>query len=125
MVLKAFPLLFLFALLPASYAQICVGPELGVNGTPTKSDVKRPSGKHPCGHGVSIASSLDTSPTVPIDQNGDVTVTVLDFDEYVFTHIQQLLSVVTVIFFRIVARVGLEKSLPRLIQAEQASISRK
>jgi len=80
MLLKVFPVLFLFALLPVSYAHTGVAPALGVNGTLQRSDVKRPSKNQPCGDGVDIASALDTSTSVPADQKGDVNVTVTDFN---------------------------------------------
>jgi len=66
--------------LPASYAHAGVSPQLGVDGTPVRSDVKRPSNKQPCGSGVDIASALDTSTAVLADQNGNVNVTVLNFN---------------------------------------------
>jgi len=76
----SFYLFFLFALFPASYAHAGVSPQLGVNGTPKRSDVKRPSNNQPCGSGVNIASALDTSTAVPADVNGNVKVTALNFN---------------------------------------------
>jgi len=73
-------LFFLFSLLPASYAHSGVAPQLGVNGTPKISDVKRPSRNKPCGNGVNIASALDTSTAVPASSDGEVKVTVLNFN---------------------------------------------
>jgi len=70
----------LLALLPASYAHAIASPPLGVKGTPTRSDVKRPSANQPCGDGVNIASSLDTSTAVQADANGNVKVTVTSFN---------------------------------------------
>lgn len=70
----------LLALLPASYAHAIASPPLGVKGTPTRSDVKRPSANQPCGAGVNIASSLDTSTAVAADANGNVKVTVTSFN---------------------------------------------
>lgn len=84
---QAISLLFFVTLLPASYAQTGIDPQLGVNGTPTKSDVQRPSKKNPCGENVDISNKLlDTSTSVPID-NGEVTVTVINFDAYVFVYV--------------------------------------
>jgi len=80
MFLKLTSLFFIFALLPASHAHAGVAPQLGVNGTPKRSDVKRPSNNQPCGNGVNIASALDTSTAVPASANGDVKVTVLNFN---------------------------------------------
>jgi len=79
MLLKFTSVLFLFTLLPASYAHAGVAPQLGV-GTPKRSDVKRPSANQPCGDGVNIASAFDTSKTVQASSNGDVKVTVLNFN---------------------------------------------
>ena len=78
----SFSLFLLFTLLPASYAHAGASPQLGVDGTPVRSDVKRPSSKQPCGSGVDIASALDTSTAVPADANGNVNVTVLNFNPY-------------------------------------------
>jgi len=78
MLLKFVSVLFLFTLLPASYAHAGVAPQLGV-GTPKRSDVKRP-GKQPCGDGVNIASTFDKSTAVPASSNGEVKVTVLNFN---------------------------------------------
>jgi len=75
-----FSFFFLFALVPASYAHAGISPQLGVDGTPKRSDVKRPSNNQPCGSGVNIASALDTSTAVPVDGQGDVNVTVLNFN---------------------------------------------
>jgi hypothetical protein len=77
--------LFLFSLLPASYAHAGVAPQLGVNGKPKRSDVKRPSKDQACGNGVNILdnSLLDTSTAVPASKNGDVNVTVTNFNAYV------------------------------------------
>jgi hypothetical protein len=75
-----FSVFALLSLLPASYAHAIASPPLGVNGTPTRSDVKRPSNNQPCGPGVNIASSLDTSTAVPADANVDVKVTVTNFN---------------------------------------------
>jgi len=77
---RSFSLFLLITLLPASYAHAGVSPQLGVDGTPVRSDVKRPSNKQPCGSGVDIASALDTSTAASADQNGNVNVTVLNFN---------------------------------------------
>ena len=76
-------LFFLVTLLPVSYAHAGVVPALGINGTLQRSDVKRPSQNKPCGDGVDIATTLDNSTSVPADQNGNVNVTVTDFNAYV------------------------------------------
>jgi len=80
-----FPFLFfLLTLLPSSYAHASVAPQLGVNGKPKRSDVKRPSDSQPCGNGVNIAGALDTPEPVSASMNGDVGVTVLNFNACVF-----------------------------------------
>jgi len=73
-------LFFLLTLLPASYAHAAVSPPLGVQGTPKRSDVKRPTKGNPCGAGVNIASALDTSTAVLAAANGEVKVTAINFN---------------------------------------------
>jgi len=73
------PIFLIFAVLPASYAHAAVSPELGVSGTPKRSDVQTPSKIAPCG-AVNIASTLDTSTAVPAGANGTVKVTVINFN---------------------------------------------
>jgi len=76
-------LFFIFALLPTSYGHAAITPQLGVNGDSKRSDVKQPTGDQPCGNGVNIQGVLDSSTPVLASANGDVKVTVKNFNAYV------------------------------------------
>lgn len=60
---KVFSTVLLLALLAQVNAHAAVAPALGVDGTPVRSDVQRPSTAKPCGN-IDVASTLDTSTPV-------------------------------------------------------------
>ncbi len=71
--------LFFLALTSSVNAHAAVAPALGVQGTPVRSDVQRPSTANPCGN-VNIAQNLDSSTAVPADANGTFSATALNFN---------------------------------------------
>jgi hypothetical protein len=71
--------LFLLALTSSVNAHAAVAPALGVKGTPSRSDVQRPSTGKPCGN-VDIAQNLDSSTAVPAGANGTFSATAINFN---------------------------------------------
>ncbi|KAI0002115.1 hypothetical protein BJV74DRAFT_722801, partial [Russula compacta] len=71
--------IFLLALTSSVNAHAAVTPALGVQGTPQRSDVQRPSADKPCGN-VNIAQNLDSSTAVPASANGTFSPSILDFN---------------------------------------------
>lgn len=63
-------------------AHAAIAPALGVDGTPVRADVQRPSTASPCGT-VNVASTLDTSTPVQAAADGTFTATATDFNAYV------------------------------------------
>ncbi|KAF8823181.1 hypothetical protein HHX47_DHR10000347 [Lentinula edodes] len=60
-------------------AHAAIAPALGVDGTPVRADVQRPSTASPCGT-VNVASTLDTSTPVQAAADGTFTATATDFN---------------------------------------------
>jgi len=56
-----------------------IAPQLGVKGTPVRSDVQRPSKNDPCGS-TNIAQNLDTSTAVPLSSSNTFQVTAINFN---------------------------------------------
>ncbi|KAI0369161.1 hypothetical protein BV20DRAFT_968350 [Pilatotrama ljubarskyi] len=75
--LVAVALLFLSVSLQA-HAQAAVFPALGVEGTPTSSDVQRPSKHSECGN-VIVLHNLDLSQPVKADKSGKFSAKVINF----------------------------------------------
>jgi len=61
-------------------AHAAVAPALGVSGTPVRNNVKRPSTASPCGAGVNIASTIDTSTAVQANAAGSFKATAISFN---------------------------------------------
>jgi len=57
-----------------------VAPVLGVQGNPSRGDVKRPDTADPCGAGVNIASELDNSTAITPDETGSFKVNATSFN---------------------------------------------
>lgn len=72
--------LFLLALCLQVSAHASVVPVLGVSGTPSRADVKRPNSADPCGAGVNIISQLDSSMAVAADATGSFKVNATSFN---------------------------------------------
>ncbi|KAI0358034.1 hypothetical protein OH77DRAFT_1373086, partial [Trametes cingulata] len=62
-----------------AHAQAAIFPALGVRGTPSRSDVQRPSKHGECGK-VDIHKAIDSSQAVQADGNGKFSVKVLNFE---------------------------------------------
>ena len=60
-------------------AHAAVSPALGVQGTPKRSDVQRPSKQQPCGK-IDIANTFESSQAIPVDANGNFEVTAQNFN---------------------------------------------
>ena len=73
-------ILLVFALCLQVTAHAAVSPVLGLQGAPTRADVKRPTGGSPCGAGVDIGSEFDTSKMVTEDASGLVSLTASCFN---------------------------------------------
>ena len=65
-----------------AHAHAAIAPELGVSGTPVRSDVQRPSKAKPCGN-TNIAQTIDTSGTVALNSDGTFSATITNFNAYV------------------------------------------
>jgi len=61
-------------------AHAAVSPALGVSGTPVRNDVKRPSTASPCGAGVNIASTIDSSTAVAANAAGTINADAINFN---------------------------------------------
>jgi len=61
-------------------AHAAVSPALGVSGTPVRNDVKRPSANSPCGAGVNIANTIDTSTAVAASAAGSFNADAISFN---------------------------------------------
>lgn len=61
-------------------AHAAVSPALGVSGTPVRNDVKRPSANSPCGAGVNIANTIDTSTAVAANAAGSFDAVAISFN---------------------------------------------
>ncbi|KAF8815105.1 hypothetical protein BYT27DRAFT_7080752 [Phlegmacium glaucopus] len=57
-----------------------VAPVLGVQGKPSRGDVKRPNTANPCGAGVNISSEFDSSTAVAADATGSFKVNATSFN---------------------------------------------
>ncbi|TFK38031.1 hypothetical protein BDQ12DRAFT_652301 [Crucibulum laeve] len=71
---------FVLALSAQVYGHAAIAPALGVAGTPVRNDVERPSTANPCGSGVNIASTIDSSTAVAAAADGSFTTTVTNFN---------------------------------------------
>jgi len=61
-------------------AHAAVAPALGVSGTPVRNNVKRPNGNSPCGAGVNVANTIDTSTAVAANAAGSFKATAINFN---------------------------------------------
>lgn len=61
-------------------AHATIAPVLGVQGSPTRADVKRPDTANPCGAGVNIASELDNATAITPDETGSFKVNATSFN---------------------------------------------
>jgi len=61
-------------------AHAAVSPALGVSGTPVRDNVKRPNANSPCGAGVNIANTIDTSTAVAENAAGSFNVVAISFN---------------------------------------------
>jgi len=61
-------------------AHAAISPALGVSGTPDRNNVKRPNANSPCGAGVNIANTIDTSTAVAADAAGSFNVVAISFN---------------------------------------------
>ncbi|KIM47124.1 hypothetical protein M413DRAFT_440651 [Hebeloma cylindrosporum] len=61
-------------------AHAAISPALGVAGTPVRNNVKRPNAKSPCGAGVNIANTIDTSTAVAANAAGSFKATAINFN---------------------------------------------
>lgn len=59
-------------------AHAAIAPALGVSGTPSRSDVQRPSVNKPCGN--QALSAIDTSKAVIADASGNFQVSITNFN---------------------------------------------
>ncbi|KAI0063095.1 hypothetical protein BV25DRAFT_1915424 [Artomyces pyxidatus] len=71
--------LAVLALTSSVHAHAVIFPELGVKGTPARSDVQRPSAAKPCGT-TNIASTINTSTPVAASANGSFALAALNFN---------------------------------------------
>jgi hypothetical protein len=65
-------------------ARTVVAPVLGVSGTPMRNNVKRPNTGSPCGPGVNIANTIDTSTAVAANAAGSFKATEININRCVF-----------------------------------------
>lgn len=72
--------LFFLAFAVAVNAHAAVAPALGVDGTPVRRNVRRPTDRRPCGLGVNVERNLDTSTAIQADANGTFTPTITNFN---------------------------------------------
>lgn len=68
-----------------AHAHAAIAPALGVEGTPVRSDVQRPSTAKPCGN-IPV-SDINTSTAVPLAADGSADFTVTNFNAYVIYYI--------------------------------------
>ena len=61
-------------------AHAAIAPALGVSGTPVRNNVKRPNTGSPCGAGVNIAKTIDTSTAVAANAAGSFKATAISFN---------------------------------------------
>ncbi|PPQ84906.1 hypothetical protein CVT25_004574 [Psilocybe cyanescens] len=61
-------------------AHAAISPALGVKGTPVRNNVKRPNNANPCGSGVNIASTLDSSTAVTANAAGTINAVAINFN---------------------------------------------
>ncbi|RPD61106.1 hypothetical protein L226DRAFT_570836 [Lentinus tigrinus ALCF2SS1-7] len=62
-----------------AHAHAAISPALGVQGTPARSDVQRPSTAKPCGK-INIAQTIDSSTAVTAAANGSFAATITNFN---------------------------------------------
>ncbi|RDX43125.1 hypothetical protein OH76DRAFT_1458503 [Lentinus brumalis] len=62
-----------------AHAHAAISPVLGVNGTPKRSDVQRPSDAKPCGN-ANIAQTLDSSKAVQLKADNTFSTTIQNFN---------------------------------------------
>ncbi|KAI0346415.1 hypothetical protein BDW22DRAFT_1388565 [Trametopsis cervina] len=60
-------------------AHAAITPQLGVNGTPVRNDVQRPSTQSPCGN-VNIAQTINTSQAAQLQASGSFVATIHNFN---------------------------------------------
>lgn len=73
----------ILGLFSQAHAHAAVSPMLGVNGTPVRNNVKRPSTANPCGAGINVANSINSAQAVTAAADGSFTVTAIAFNGYV------------------------------------------
>lgn len=76
--LVVFAVTFLGLSLQAS-AHAIISPALGVNGTPVRNDVQRPSKNAECGN-VNIANTINTSGSVQLSSTGTFNANITNFN---------------------------------------------
>lgn len=64
-----------------AHAHAAIAPALGVQGTPVRADVQRPSTAEPCGS-IPI-SDINTSTAAPLNADGSADFTVTNFNGYI------------------------------------------
>ena len=74
------------------HAHAAVSPMLGVNGTPARNNVKRPSTANPCGAGINVANSINNAQAVTAAADGSFTVTAIAFNGYVCPSLHPYMS---------------------------------
>ncbi|RDX57566.1 hypothetical protein OH76DRAFT_1310533, partial [Lentinus brumalis] len=62
-----------------AHAHAAISPALGVQGTPARNDVQRPSTAKPCGN-INIAQTIDSSTAVKAATNGSFAATITNFN---------------------------------------------
>ena len=63
------------------HAHAAIAPALGVQGTPVRSDVQRPTKARPCGR-INIAQNIDSSTAVTAAADGSFDTTITNFNAY-------------------------------------------
>jgi len=61
-------------------AHAAIAPALGVSGTPGRNDAKRPNANSPCGAGVNIANTIDTSTVAAANAAGSFNAVAINFN---------------------------------------------
>ncbi|KAI0714452.1 hypothetical protein C8T65DRAFT_738700 [Cerioporus squamosus] len=62
-----------------AHAHAAISPALGVQGTPARNDVQRPSTAKPCGN-INVAQTIDSSTAVTAATNGSFAATITNFN---------------------------------------------
>lgn len=64
-----------------AHAHAAIAPAMGVQGTPVRADVQRPSRARPCGR-VKVAKTFDSSTPIAAASNGSFAATITNFNPY-------------------------------------------